>query len=57
MGDPNEALAAEVVAQLVEAGLVLAEDGGAVVQALATGKASPDDWRRWTERGREGKGA
>ena len=55
--DPNAALAASVVGHLIEAGLVSTEDEAAVAVALATGKASPDDWVRWIECGRAAKNA
>ena len=57
MQDPNDDLAASVVAHLLDAGLIRSEDGTAVADALAGGKVAPDDWTAWVERAQEAKGA
>ena len=56
MSDPNADLAATVVAQLLDAGLIRPEDERAVVDALSGGRVGPDDWTAWVERAQEAKG-
>lgn len=46
---PNEALAERIVAQLIEAGLVLPSNAAEIGVKVATGKARIEDWQGWIE--------
>jgi len=54
---PNERLAAQIVASLLERKLITSGDASKVLTALESGKAKQEDWSGWMNNGIESEQA